>query len=348
MTQAETTAIDRNRRIRRLTLAASVAIVVLVAVSGWWLRKSAEFETADGDARTSIYAAEQRLLLESLKQRPDHHGIRYRLAETFKETEPLVALKLFRQIPAEAKEYLPARRHMAYLCLTSRLDREAEHILLSLAGADPNDHAVHLALAELYFRRKEYRKALSHAERCSDLEPGRVQTYILIGDIHNQLDQIAEMIAPLQRALKLQPDLYVAHVNVAYAFLRTGELERARQETQWCLDRRKDDRYTLWLRASVARDQGHLEEAERALQAALQLAPDDLTCRLLESDLLISRSESEKAYTRLKSLQKQSNDKLLYLEALARAAAATGRQEEARRLEHAIQRHKQRHRRPAK
>ena len=67
----------------------------------------------------------------------------------------------------------------------------------------------------------------------------------------------------------------------------------------------------------------------REVQTALQVAAEDIECRLLEAELLLFDNKPQKALERLEPLyQKHADDRRL-VALLARAAAASGNQEQA-------------------
>lgn len=329
-----------GRRRRWIVVwAIGLAVAAGLAVTLPHLCQRTLLERAEQAMQEGDQIAARRLMYEHLKQHPDDHAVRCRLAALYKPTDAETALRLFTQIPVEAPEYLPAVRHVAQICLAAGRDEEAEAALKLLAKKDANDHVVQLSLAELYFRQQRYEAALRHAQRCADLLPDRAQTYLLIADIRDELDQLPEMISSLERALELDPDLYEAHAMLSYAALHKADFKRAEAEARWCLQHRHDDHYPYWVLAAVARDEGRPELAEERLQAGLKLAPDDLNCRLLEADLLLFRRESQRAYERLKPLRQQYGENVQYLGALARAAVAAGHRDEALRLQQDIQRY---------
>ncbi len=331
---------DKKKRTRRPLLRIGLAVLTLgLLIFGIYVvRRPTAIQLAEQAIARGDFAAAETTLINRLKRFPDATDARYKLAVLLKKTDADAALSFFRQIPPDAAEYLLAVRHIAQICLLSKRDEEAERALHILEQADPADHAVQLSLAELYFHQEEYAKALPYAKRCADRQPRRANTFLLIAEIRDGLNQTAEMVSPLKRAISLDPNLYPAHLNLAYALLSSGEFDRARAEARWCLERNPNDFYPHRILAAAARDQGRMDVAQRELRTALELKPDDLDCRLLEADLLMYNRHSQKAYQRLKPLYLQYRDKARYLGRLARAAAATGRVDEASKLQQEIAR----------
>lgn len=339
-----------NRKRRRtvwliggLGALAVVVIVVVGIAAGWqrlspWHRPTPLERAEQAMARGDVLAA-QTALLEYLSRFPDAADVRYRLAVLLKKTDAETALIHFRQIPPDSDHYLAAARHIAQICILAGRNDEAEHALKVLEQADPDDHAVQLSLAELYFHWGKQEQARVHALRAIELNPNRVQTYLLLAEILDELRRPSEMIAPLKQAIELDPDQYQAHLNLAYAYQASGLLTEAQREAHWCLERKPDEFFARRTLALAARDEGRLDAAQREVAEALKLKPDDIECRILEADLLMYRHQPEEAYQRLKPLYAKHQDSYRYLGSLARAAAASGRMDEARTLHEAITLH---------
>ena len=138
------------------------------------------------------------------------------------------------------------------------------------------------------------------------------------------------MIEPLQTAVRIDPSYYEARSNLAYAALRTGDLATARVQAEWCHQAKPRDVFAIRTLATIARDEGRFDDARLLLKEALALQPADLDSRILEADLLLFERQPQAAYDRLKDLYEQHATTVRYLGVLARAAAASGRREEAR------------------
>jgi len=139
------------------------------------------------------------------------------------------------------------------------------------------------------------------------------------------------MIAPLQKLIDLDLDNYAAHINLSYAYSEAGQPERSQKEAEWCLARNANDVNAYRFLAKALRDQGHTEKAMETIENALTLSPYDLECRLLEAELLIFDRREEEALKHLEPLYEQHQNDRRLVSLLARAAAASGRTEEAKR-----------------
>jgi predicted Zn-dependent protease len=239
---------------------------------------------------------------------------------------------------AHADQYKEALRFIARVCLARGRDREAKETLLTLEAGAPDDGWVQFSLAQVFYRQRELALALDHAQRAADLDPSQAGTHFLVAELLDDRNRHADMIAPLRAVLDLDPDNYAAHLNLCYAYGKTGQPDMARKEAAWCLTRNpKDFQARRWL-ATAARDQGQPEEAKTEIRKALELAPEDLNCRLLEAELLLFDRQADKAFQRLRPLFERYPNELRLAALLAQAAAAAGRSEDAEKFRQEIQR----------
>lgn len=315
--------------------AVSFVVVVIAGVSIWWMIPSrpvdilerANEAVARGEPEAAI-----KMFRTHLAKNPESSDARFRLAVLTQSTIPEESLAELRLITPAAPEYLDALHLRAMICLKSGLTAEAEQALLELEKKAPDEVRGQLALAELYYRHRKFQEALPRAIHASELEPERVDTFLMIAAIRDNLRQRPEMIAPLQKAIALAPESYGAHLNLAYAFHKAGKLVEAAEQARWCLLRKNDDVFAMHILASVARGEGRFEDAERQVRDALKLAPNDVDLRILEADLLLYRRKPDAAYQRLDEIYDEHRETFRLIGALARAAAASGHIDTARQL----------------
>ncbi|NQV26615.1 MAG: tetratricopeptide repeat protein [Rhodopirellula sp.] len=315
---------------------ASVVLLagIVYSIAAWnspTLIETAEKSLAAGDNEAAIRAFRLHLV-----RFPEATDIRLKLAGLMASTGPAEAVEHLRLIPEGDSSYDDALRQIAVICLQADQHQAAEEALLRLEVCDANDFAVQLSLAELYFHQENYKSALPRAVHAATLQPDRAETWLLVAEIRDGLRQKPEMIAPLQKAIELAPDLYEAHLNLAYAYHAAGQLDEAAHEARWCLKRNPKEVFAYRILASVARNEGQFEEAATQIEKALALAPRDVDCRILEADLLLYHRKPDEAYRRLKELHDEHKETYRYLGSLARAAAAAGHLDEARQLHVAL------------
>lgn len=329
----------KSTRTERLchALVVLAALWAVVSVVMWCRRPSPLAVAQQAIAADQLPLAAESYLVH-LARHPQDWRRRLELAAVLDGIDPLQSLVELRKIPPDAEQYQEALRFIARVCLDRGLDREAKETLLAIEAAAPNDSWVQMSLAQVFYRQREIRLALHHAQRAAELAPSQAGIHFLVAELSDELDRPAGMIQPLRAVLDLEPENYAAHLNLCYAYAKGGQPAAARKEAVWCLTRNpKDVKARRWL-ATAARDEGRPDEAKAEIQKALEVAPEDLGCRLLEAELLLFDRKAEAAFQRLQSLYKRYPNDLRLTTLLAQAAAAAGRSKDAEKFRQEIQR----------
>ncbi|MDA1052935.1 MAG: tetratricopeptide repeat protein [Planctomycetota bacterium] len=331
MPDSDSTTRKPSRMKRLLLLLVAVAVIWGAATLARMLMPPAPLQLA----RESLAVGEFDRAIEHYRQHlakyPDDWGVHGELGLVLSEVDRPLALEEFRKVPADSEAYLDARRQIVSICLATERISEAEQALLDLAERTPDDWWPQLTLAELYFRQRRPSEALPHAQRASELNPEHAGALFLTAEILDDLQRSREMIEPLRKLIDLDLENYAAHINLSYAYSEAGQPERSQEEAQWCLARNANDVNAYRFLAKALRDQGHVEKAMETIESALTLSPYDLECRLLEAEILIFNRREEEALKHLEPLYEQHQNDRRLVSLLARAAAAAGRAEEAKR-----------------
>jgi predicted Zn-dependent protease len=326
--------------MRRSSLLQVFAGIVLLGAM-WAFRDSTSSREFLTQAREYAISGERELARDAYRQhlakRPSDDAARLELGEFLKPTDAEAALVEFQQIPPEAPQYLIARRHIAHISIIRGDDVTAQSELERLAESTPDDLAIALSLTELYFRTGQFKNALPIARHVVELAPERAESYQLLAEILDGLGRTPEMIAPLERALRLNSNDYRSHSLLAFALHHSARLDEAEQQIQWCLSQRSNDAFIWRVMASISRERGDRKEALTQIRRAIALQPDDVRCRLLKADLLLYDRMAEEAWETLAPLRKIQSTNRDFLGALARAAAMSGRLDEARACQKTIE-----------
>lgn len=274
---------------------------------------------------------------DHLRSHPQDVQARLELAKLLQDRDPDQALIELRQIPVQTAEYLPAVRLVASISLALNRDDDAFAPLNLLEKNDPNDAHVQQALAEVCYRQRDFERALQHAQHCRTLQPMNVEITMLIAEANDNLGRPQEMIEPLEAALRLNPDLPPAHLNLAYAYEVAGRADEALPHVQQYLERFPNSVAALRTLASIERGRHHYDEALKAAQAALKRSPKNLECAILAAELLLYQRRSAEAYDLLSGFLREWPRERRLLTPLLRAAAMSGHAEDSREIQRRIQ-----------
>lgn len=138
---------------------------------------------------------------EVLKKDPQLHGIHYRIA------------RLLLSGPPSATAKADARRELEDELKIDPANAGAEYVLGELARQEGKDAA-----------------AVDHFTRATKLDAGFADAFIGLGRSLLAGDRAADAIAPLETAVKLDPNSPVAHFNLATAYARAGRKEDSARE----------------------------------------------------------------------------------------------------------------------
>jgi tetratricopeptide (TPR) repeat protein len=318
--------------------------LVLTIASGYlagrllsdWQREVSRMKArslADEGAMDVAIAAYQRHLLQS----PNDFAARLELAQYLQRRKPLEALQEFRQIPPTATEFTKAARAVASLSMTLERDYDAIEPLGFLEEKFPNEAGIQQALAEIYFRQREFDKSLEHARRFRALKPDSVESCLLIAESSDSLGQMEAMIEPLEWALRLDPEIPQAHLNLAFALQSAGRSEEAFSHVRWFVDRYPLSVSGNRILALIERSRDHDVEALAAAEKASQLGPANLDCAILVADMLLYLRRYEEAYDKLEKLAVDWPREPRVLTPLLRAAVLCRKPERIQELQSILQ-----------
>ena len=96
----------------------------------------------------------------------------------------------------------------------------------------PNFSPGQLQLGLALFQRKDYAAAATHLEKAIALGLEDAHIHNFLGICYSQTNRMPESIHSYQVALKLDPKLAEAHLNLAYELRRAGKIRQARAEYQ--------------------------------------------------------------------------------------------------------------------
>jgi arylsulfatase A-like enzyme/Flp pilus assembly protein TadD len=96
----------------------------------------------------------------------------------------------------------------------------------------PNFAFVRRELGILQVQQKSYLDALKNLRTAADLGMDDAPLYNFMGIAYSNTNQLQKAVSTYQHALKLQPNLAEAHLNLAYAYQRLNRTQSARAEYQ--------------------------------------------------------------------------------------------------------------------
>ena len=272
-----------------------------------------------------------------LRRLPQDDTARLELARLQQRRDPVGALHELRLIPPESPEHMTVARYVASLSLTLDRDYDAIAPLEYLQTKFPKDAGVQQALAEIFFRQRDFEKSLEHARRLQSLKPESVEACLLIAESSDGLGRTEDMIEPLEAALRISTELPQAHLNLAFAYETVGRSKEAMPHIHWFLDRYPTSVAAHRILATAERSQGHYDEALAAALAGRKLAPRSLELAILSAELQLYLRQAEAAYETLNEFVDEWPRERRLLTPLLRAAVLCRKAERAQELQLLLQ-----------
>jgi predicted Zn-dependent protease len=304
--------------------------VAVWCVFAWRTPESSELERIEqqleqGDPKSGIDA-----LRAYLVRHPQDARANYLAGLQLARTNPRLATPYLQRVPRDAADRAAAVRLLAAIYLEARELDAAQEQLTELREHAPDDVAVSLGWVEFHLVSGEHTEALQEAYRAAALEPTRAQTHLLIAELLDELSRTAESVEPLRRAVELDPELFPARANLAYALQFIGDHQAALRELEWCLEREPNNAGLLLIQAEILRDEGDLPAAKQIIQQVLRAHRQDLKSSLLLAEILLFEDRPQEALALLEPLVFHHRDHHHLTTLLARAATLAGQTEKAR------------------
>ena len=113
---------------------------------------------------------------------------------------------------------------------TATAKEEAKQEFEEELKVNPRNAGAEYVLGEIARQARDFPQAIEHFTRASRLDPTLGDAFIGLGKSLVSAGRIADAIAPLEYAVKLQPENPVAHYQLSFAYRRTGRTQEADKE----------------------------------------------------------------------------------------------------------------------
>lgn len=152
---------------------------------------------------------------------------------------------------------------------------EAEPLLVQVNATVPKDPKVNYLLGIVLSHFGDYKSALGHLLDAAKYAPGQSEIFAKISEVHTSLEQYKDALAAAQKAVKLNPKLVFAQINLgdAFRFLHKADDAREAYDSAITLDPASIGGH-LGL-YGLETGLGNFAEAEAHLMAALKIDPDN-------------------------------------------------------------------------
>ena len=107
---------------------------------------------------------------------------------------------------------------------------EAQHEFEEELKIDPANAGAEYILGELARQARQWPQAIEHFSRAARLDAQLVDAFIGLGKSLVSAGRVSEAVAPLEAAVRLQPENPVAHYQLSFAYRRAGRPAEAEKE----------------------------------------------------------------------------------------------------------------------
>ncbi len=325
-----------RRRQRRIRAAVLVALGVLATLAALARLADRPARRQAREAREAIASGRPAEALSQvdlwLRERPDSAEAHFLRGEALfhleRYAESLDALDRARQL-GDSEDRVERLAGIILMRVGKR--KEAEPLLRRAherrSGPDPQ---LDEAMARLDLESYRLRPALEALERWAKAEPDNPRPYLWMAEAHSRLDAPEALIADYRAALRRDPDLDDARLQLAQALHAHGRFDEAAAEFQAYLDRHPDDPVGLAGAGRVARASGRDDQAIALFDQALTLDPKNEVALENRAALALQRGQYADALPLLERAQAldPSNPEIRYR--LSLALDRLGRPDDAR------------------
>lgn len=266
----------------------------------------------------------------ALKLAPQEHGLLLNLGLLYFKTERYSqALPLFVGLEAQDAGNWQARELEAACRIYVGQSEKAIQNLEQLKLADPNTGAVLYFLGVAYTRLKQPEKAKAVFAELLSHSTSPAQSQFLLGKALYDGGQFAEAIEAFELALRFDPALSGAHLELARALISERESERALSELHGILQANPRDAEARYLLGAYQVQLDRFQDAMADLRLAESQYPESWALQFYLGKALFRTGETEQAIQRLRRAEQLggTDPALYYL--LSQALRKAGHTQEA-------------------
>ncbi len=263
------------------------------------------FVLAATRAQQGSPADAERLLLEALKNQPEHLNAAMALASLrIKEGKPDEAEKVLREAVGKSSDRRLARLALGQFYAGQQLDDKAREQFDTIVKEDPTFGPAWLAIGMMHLKKNERAEAEVVYKRVSELDEEQYKPlYAQILAVNGKTE---EAVAEYERLHKAEPDNRAFRSNLINAYLQTGSPDKAEALLNETIERRPRDSDARLQRAEVRRRAGNLEGAQSDLATVLEIRPNSHEAHYFLSKIHQARRDNR--------LQRQELDEAMRLD----------------------------------
>lgn len=139
----------------------------------------------------------------------------------------------------------------------------------------------YLGRARCEFNAGQAASAIASVKQATSLDPNRLESWYLLGDLYRTMNQATEALAAYDQALKVRADDFDALTYKTMTLLSVKRMKEAETEIKRLDDMRPQSLVAKYLKAYLFHQQGKNNEAANLLQQVLKETPNNPQAQLL-------------------------------------------------------------------
>lgn len=217
------------------------------------------------------------IMEEILEVRSDFGNLHYLLGVAYNELEDSArAMTHFKAVPPDSRFYRDAVIQQAFRYNDDGQIDAAIGLLETALSHEPDHPDFLIYLASLYEEKEAYANALSLLERAIAVAPENERAYFRLGVVYDKMERKDDSIAAMKQVIVLDPEHANALNYLGYTYADLGiNLEEAEKLVQKALALKPDDGYITDSLGWVYYKQERYQEALAVLLKAAELVADD-------------------------------------------------------------------------
>ena len=197
----------------------------------------------------------------------------------------------------------------------------AEAVAERLVAAEPNGLRGPVALAQVFERRREYRRVAETLEpavaaaRESNLSPRQIGSLLArIGFAYRELDEFDQAIAAFEAAVDLSPSDLTFELQLGQTLVMARRFPEALEVVRGAQEHHSDNLSLSGLEAQALSGNGDLDEAVSVLKSALETHPDEPFAYVALANLYGDADQFDEAQRILEAADKRvpGNESILF------------------------------------
>lgn len=205
-------------------------------------------------------------------------------------------------------------------------------LLVKAHAITPKDRALMSQLLRIYRDLRENTKAREMALRILAEDPAHEEALIALADTATTPEDQADLASRVEKLRGQGGDRTIFHVVAGMQSARRKEWDTAEAAFQQAVALNSNSLPSRLILQAFYLMRGRLEEADRELQQAIQLAPQDLSLKMRQAEFKLMTSAPQEARSLLESITKTSPDFVPAWSLLAAVAFDDRRFEDASNL----------------